>query len=270
MFRLLRINLPFIEALQYMPKYAKFLKDILKQKESLEELSTVPLNGEFSAVVLNKVPEKLPDLGVFTIPCLFGRDTSCQALADLGAYINLMLYSLFEKLGLGELTPTRMTLSLVDHLVKYLRGIIENLLVKVNGLVFLLDFVVLDLEADERVPIILGCPFLRTSRALVDVFDGKITLRAGDDSSVIPDMDPRLEHPRSVRFCLKKEREVASPREAMEFDKERGSVNQKFGEFGGVGDKRNMIEDEWSYRDAVSWRTMEFDHGRGISTWAAD
>ncbi|XP_076936947.1 uncharacterized protein LOC143604312 [Bidens hawaiensis] len=126
---LLRINLPFIEVLQHMPKYAKFLKDILKRKESLEELSTVPLNGECSAVVLNKVPEKLPGPGVFTIPCLFGRDTSCQALADLGASINLMPYSLFEKLGLGELTPTRMTLSLVDRSVKYPKGIIENLLV---------------------------------------------------------------------------------------------------------------------------------------------
>ncbi|XP_076926454.1 uncharacterized protein LOC143589624 [Bidens hawaiensis] len=95
MFRQLRINLPFIEALQHMPKYAKFLKDILKRKECLEELSTVPLNRECSAVVLNKVPEKLPDPGVFIVPCLFGRDTSCQALADLGASINLMPYSLF-------------------------------------------------------------------------------------------------------------------------------------------------------------------------------
>ncbi|XP_076903418.1 uncharacterized protein LOC143558468 [Bidens hawaiensis] len=141
MFRQLRINLPFIEVLQHMPKYAKFLKDILKQKESLKELSTVPLNGECSAVVLNKVLEKLPDPGVFIVPCLFGRDTSCQALADLGASINLMPYSLFEKLGLGELTPTRMTLSLADHSVKYPIGIVENLLVKVDGLVFPVDFV---------------------------------------------------------------------------------------------------------------------------------
>ncbi|XP_076883251.1 uncharacterized protein LOC143531965 [Bidens hawaiensis] len=136
MYRQLRINLPFIEVLQHMPKYAKFLKDILKRKESLEELSTVPLNGECSAVVLNKVSEKLPDPSVFTVPCLFGRDTSCQALADLGASINIMPYSLFENLGIGELTPTRMTLSLADRSVKYPRGIIENLLVKVDNLVF--------------------------------------------------------------------------------------------------------------------------------------
>ncbi|XP_076960028.1 uncharacterized protein LOC143636271 [Bidens hawaiensis] len=119
-----------------MPKYAKFLKDLLKQKESLEELLTVPLNGECSADVLNKVPEKLPDPGVFTVPCLFGKDTSCHALADLEASINLMPFSLFEKLGLGELTPTRMSLSLADRSVKYPRGIIENLLVKVDNLVF--------------------------------------------------------------------------------------------------------------------------------------
>ncbi|XP_076889626.1 uncharacterized protein LOC143540459 [Bidens hawaiensis] len=125
-----------------MPKYAKFLNDLLNRSESLEELSTVPLNGKCSAVVLNKVSEKLPDPGVFTIPCLFGRDTSFQALADLGSSINLMPYSLYEKLGLGELTPTRMSLSLADRLVKYPRGITENLLVKVDNLVFPIDFVV--------------------------------------------------------------------------------------------------------------------------------
>ncbi|XP_076929369.1 uncharacterized protein LOC143593701 [Bidens hawaiensis] len=156
-----------------MPSFKKIF--LFKCKESLEELSTISLNGECYNVVLNKVPEKLPDLGVFTFPCLFGRDTSCQALSDLGASINLMPYSLYEKLGLGEFTPTRMSLSLDDRSVKYPRGIIENLLVKVDNLVFPVDFVVLDMEANERVPIILGRPFLRNARALVDVFDGKIT-----------------------------------------------------------------------------------------------
>ncbi|XP_076931760.1 uncharacterized protein LOC143597020 [Bidens hawaiensis] len=159
MFRQLRINLPFIEALQHMSKYARFLKDLLKQKESLEELSAVPLNGECSAVVLNKVPEKLPDPGVFTFPCLFGRDTSCQALVDLGASINLMPYSLYEKLSLVELTPTRISLSLADRLVKYPRGIIENLLVKVDNLVFPIDFVVRSLlELATIVPLMLLNP----------------------------------------------------------------------------------------------------------------
>ncbi|XP_076954175.1 uncharacterized protein LOC143628471 [Bidens hawaiensis] len=125
--------------------------------------------GDCSAVVLNCVPEKLSDLSVFTIPVLFGSDAMSQALADLGASINLMPYSLYEKLELSELTPTRMSLSLADRSVKYPRGIIENLLVKVDKFVFPVDFVVLDMEADEKVPIILGRPFLRTAKALIDV-----------------------------------------------------------------------------------------------------
>ncbi|XP_021991407.1 uncharacterized protein LOC110888158 [Helianthus annuus] len=143
----------------------------------LGEVSNISLSGGCSAVVLNKVPEKLTDPGLFTIPCLFGSDTECRALADLGAGINLMPYSMYERLGLGELSPTRMSLSLADRSVKYPRGIIENLLVKVDKFVFPINFVVLDMEADEKVPIILGRPFLCTVKAIIDVFDGKITLQ---------------------------------------------------------------------------------------------
>ncbi|XP_022018954.1 uncharacterized protein LOC110918984 [Helianthus annuus] len=180
-FKQLKINLPFIEALQSMPKYAKFLKDLLRNKEKLGELLNVPLNGGCSAVVLHKLPEKLTNHGIFTIPCLFGSNTNTRALADLGASINLMPFSLYEKLDLGELSPTHITLSLADRSVKYPRGIVENLLVKVDKFVFPTDFVILDMEADERVPIILGRPFLRIAKALIDVYDGKITLRVGEE-----------------------------------------------------------------------------------------
>ncbi|XP_022024553.1 uncharacterized protein LOC110924883 [Helianthus annuus] len=195
MFTQLKINLPFIEALQCMPKYAKFLKDLLKSKERIGELSNIPLTGGCSVVVLNKLPEKLTDPGTFTIPCFFGGAvTPAHALADLGASINLLPFSLYERLGLGELTPTRMSLSLADRSVKYPRGIVENLLVKVDRFVFTVDFVVLDMEADERVPIILGRPFLRTAKAIIDVFDGKISLRAGDEI-VTFEIDRAMQHP---------------------------------------------------------------------------
>uniref|UniRef100_A0A251TV51 Putative retrotransposon gag domain, Ribonuclease H-like domain protein n=1 Tax=Helianthus annuus TaxID=4232 RepID=A0A251TV51_HELAN len=195
MFTQLKINLPFIEALQSMPKYAKFLKDLLKRKERIGELLNIPLTGGCSAVVLNKLPEKLTDPGTFTIPCFFGgAATPSHALADLGASINLMPFSLYERLGLGELTPTRMSLSLADRSVKYPRGVVENLLVKVDRFVFPVDFVVLDMEADERVPIILGRPFLRTAKAIIDVFDGKISLRAGDEV-VTFEIDRAMQHP---------------------------------------------------------------------------
>ncbi|XP_022019252.1 uncharacterized protein LOC110919288 [Helianthus annuus] len=125
---------------------------------------------------------------------LWGAVTPAHALADLGASINLMPFSLYERLGLGELTPTRMSLSLADRSVKYPRGIVENLLVKVDKFVFPVDFVVLDMEADERVPIILGRPFLRTAKAIIDVFDGKISLRAGDEI-VTFEIDRAMQHP---------------------------------------------------------------------------
>ncbi|XP_022032190.1 uncharacterized protein LOC110933268 [Helianthus annuus] len=167
MFKQLKINLPFIEALQSMPKYVKFLKDLLKRKDRIGELSNILLTGGCSAVVLNKLPEKLTDPGTFTIPCFFGRAVNpAHALADLGASINLMPFSLYEKLRLGELTPTRMSLSLADRSVKYPRGVIENLL-EVDKFVFPVDFVDLDMEADERVPIILGRPFLCTAKAVM-------------------------------------------------------------------------------------------------------
>ncbi|XP_076926001.1 uncharacterized protein LOC143589020 [Bidens hawaiensis] len=76
--------------LQHMPKYAKFLRDLLKRKDRLGEVSSIPLMGDCSAVVLNRVPEKLSDPSVFTIPVLFGSDAMSHALADLGASINLM------------------------------------------------------------------------------------------------------------------------------------------------------------------------------------
>ncbi|XP_021991882.1 uncharacterized protein LOC110888676 [Helianthus annuus] len=183
-FKQLKINLPLIEALKHMPKYAKFLKEILKGKDKLEELPNVSLNVECSAVVTNSLPEKLIDPGIFTIPCLFGGDVQNHALTDLGASINLMPYSFYEKLGLGDLKPTRMTLSLAYKTVKYPRGIVENLLVKVDKFVIPVNFVVLDMEADENIPLILGRPFLNTAKALIDVFLGTITLRAGEDSVV--------------------------------------------------------------------------------------
>ena len=114
----------------------------------------------------------MKDPGSFIIPCLIGDLPVEKALADLGASINLMLYSLFQKLNLGEPKPTRMSLQLADRSVKFPRGIIEDVLVKVENFIFPVDFVILDMEADTDVPLILGRPFLATARAIVDVADG--------------------------------------------------------------------------------------------------
>ena len=121
-----------------MPKYAKFLKELLSNKRKLEELSTVKLNEECLTIIQNKLPAKLKDPGSFTIPCLIGNLCVEKALADLGASINLMPYKLFKRLELGEPKPTRMSIQLADRSIKYPKGIIEDILVKVGKYIFFL------------------------------------------------------------------------------------------------------------------------------------
>ncbi|XP_075633464.1 uncharacterized protein LOC142605923 [Castanea sativa] len=180
-FKQLHINIPLIEALEQMPKYAKFFKDIISKKRKLEEHETVMLTEESSAILQKKLPPKLKDPGSFTIPCTIGKSYFDRALCDLGASINLMPFSIFRKLGLGEVKPTTISLQLADRSIKYPRGVIEDVLVKADKFIFLADFIVLDMDEDEEIPLILGRPFLATGRTLIDVQQGKLVLRVGED-----------------------------------------------------------------------------------------
>ncbi|XP_048234382.1 uncharacterized protein LOC107261349 [Ricinus communis] len=181
-FKQLHINLPFVEAISQMPRYAKFLKEILSNKRKFEDLASVTLNKECLVIFQNKLPEKKHDPGTFTILCVIGDLTISDALADLGPSINVMSYNLFAKLGLREPKPTRMSIQLADKSVKYPKGIVENVLVKVDKFIFPVDFVILDMDGESSVPLILGRPFLVTSRAIIDVCDGKLELRVGDET----------------------------------------------------------------------------------------
>ncbi|GJT91038.1 reverse transcriptase domain-containing protein [Tanacetum coccineum] len=148
----------------------------------MSELARTPLNENCSAVILNKLPKKLGDPGRFLIPCEFTGITTCNALADLGASINLMPYSVWNNLSLPELTPTCMTLELADRSITKPIGIAEDVFVNVGKFQFPADFVVVDFEPDPRVPLILGRCFLKTSHALIDVYEGEITLRVGKEA----------------------------------------------------------------------------------------
>ena len=168
-FKKLHINIPFADALEQMPSYVKFMKDILSQKRRLADFETVNLTEECSAILQRKLPQKLKDPGSFTIPCTIGNAIFERALCDLGASINLMPLSIFKRLGLGEARPTTITLQLADRSLKHPRGIIEDVLVKVDKFIFPADFIVLDMEEDKEILIILGRPFLATGRAMIDV-----------------------------------------------------------------------------------------------------
>ncbi|KAL7592789.1 uncharacterized protein LOC111911462 [Lactuca sativa] len=178
----LQINIPFIEAIAQMPKYAKFLKELLTNRRTMEEVKEIVLKENCSAAMLNKLPKKKGDSGSLTLPCQFGNLATIHALADSGASVNLMPYSFFKKLDLPKPRPIRMAIQLAKKTITFPRGICEDLLVKVDKFVFPADFIILDMEVDPQVPIILGRPLLNIESAIVDMRDSKLTLRVGEDS----------------------------------------------------------------------------------------
>ncbi|GJZ84016.1 reverse transcriptase domain-containing protein [Tanacetum coccineum] len=160
-FRDLHFELSFADALVHMPKFALMIKKLLSNKDKLIEITKTPMNANCSAF------------------------DNYLALADLGASINLMPLSIWKKLGLPDLTSTRMVLELADRTISKPLGIAENVFVKVGKFYFPVDFVILDFAADPRVPLILGRPFLSTAHALIDVYEGEIILRHDDQSLIL-------------------------------------------------------------------------------------
>ncbi|GJY14866.1 reverse transcriptase domain-containing protein [Tanacetum coccineum] len=184
MFKQLRLEIGLKDALIEMPKFNEWLSSLLRNKEKLKEIAITTVNAKCSAINMNKVPEKLKDLGKFLIPCALQELDRTSALADSGASINLLPHSICKQLGLGGFTPTRMTLELANHSVTHPMGIAQDVVVRVDGFTFLADFVVVNFEPDPRVSIILGRPFLHTAKALIDLYEEKLTLRVGSDELV--------------------------------------------------------------------------------------
>lgn len=174
------INIPLVEALEQMPNYVKFMKDILSKKRKMSEFEIVAMTKECSSILQNKLPQKLKDPGSFTLSCSIGNTYCGRALCDLGASINLMPLSLFEKLGIGEARPTTVMLQLADRSFVQPEGKIEDVLVRVDKFIFHLDFIILDYEADREVPIILGRSFLAIRKTLIDVQKGELTMRVNN------------------------------------------------------------------------------------------
>nr|GEW37337.1 reverse transcriptase domain-containing protein [Tanacetum cinerariifolium] len=189
-FRNLHFELSFADALLHMPKFALMFKSLLNNKEKLFELATTLVNENCSAVILKKLPEKLGGPDKFLIPCDFLEFDECLALANLGASINLMPLSIWKKLSLPEFTSTQMILELADRSTTRPAGITEDVFVKVGKFHFPIDFVVVDYVIDPRVPLILGRPFLRTGRALIDVYGEELTLRVDDEAITFKSGNP--------------------------------------------------------------------------------
>lgn len=194
----LSINATFLKSMAKIPNFAK---DVMTNCKELEKSSTILLNELCSVVIINEFPIKMGDPGRLTFPCEFDNFTSINALANLGARINVIPYSFYKRLGLPRLQDTEMTLRLVDHTITNPHGIIEDLLVKVGKFIFPVDFVVLNMKENDNLPIILGRPFLSTTRALVDTHDSKLTLRV-ENEEITFDMIQKVSNDKQINEML--------------------------------------------------------------------
>jgi hypothetical protein len=171
-FKQVQINISFLDAIQQVPSYAKFLKDLVMVKRKNNVPKKAFLTEQVSSILQCKLPIKYKDPGCPTISCTIGTNQIERALLDLGASVNLLPYSVYLQLGLGELKPTSMTLQLADRLVRRPRRIIEDVLIKVDKFYFPVDFIVIDTEpvhnVGSQIPFILGRPFLTTANALIN------------------------------------------------------------------------------------------------------
>ncbi|KAK4706807.1 hypothetical protein R3W88_033639 [Solanum pinnatisectum] len=173
MLKQLFINVPLIEALEKMPRYAKFMKDLVTKNRDVSFEDDDRLQ-HCSAIVTRSLLQKKEDHGAFTIPCTIGLLHFAKALCDLGASINLMSLSIYKKLCLGALKSIAMPLLMVGRTVKRTIVVLQDVLVNVESFIFLMDFLILYCEVDFEVPIILGRPFLATGHALVDMEKGQM------------------------------------------------------------------------------------------------
>ena len=182
--RQVKVNIPLLDMIKQVPTYAKFLKDLCTVKIGLNVNKKAFLLEQFNAIIQCKTPVKYKDLGCPTISVNIGGTCVEKALLDLGASVNLLPYSMYKQLGLGELKPTSITLSLVDRSIKIQKGTMEDVLIEVNKFYYPVDFVVLDIEPAATgvnyVPIILRRPFLATSNAIINCQNGFMQLSFGN------------------------------------------------------------------------------------------
>ncbi|XP_074267358.1 uncharacterized protein LOC141590688 [Silene latifolia] len=174
----MNVTIPFLDMITEIPSYGKFLKELVTLKKKNGEVQTINLSKECSAILThtNKLPNKLEDPGSFSIPCSIQGVAIKRALCDLGASVSLMPLSIFKRLDLGDLKPTRVSLQLADRSVKFPIGVIEDVPLVVGKLIIPCDFFVMDMPEDYNVPIILGRPCLATGGAMIDVKSGKLSL----------------------------------------------------------------------------------------------
>ncbi|KAM1084403.1 hypothetical protein ACFX19_023103 [Malus domestica] len=203
-FRKVQVNIPLLDAIKQVPRYAKFLKELCTSRRRISNKEVVQVSENVSAMLQRKLPPKCKDPGSFTIPCVIGKTKFEQCMLDLGASINVMPYSIYASMNLGELKNDSVIIQLADRSNAYPKGVLEDVLVQVGNLIFPADFYVLDMEDSPYstpLPILLGRPFMKTAQTKIDVAKGELTMEFGDEliKFKVPEY---VKNPNDVRSCF--------------------------------------------------------------------
>ncbi|CAN6554937.1 unnamed protein product [Malus baccata var. baccata] len=178
-FRKVQVNIPLLDAIKQVPRYAKFLKELCTTRKRMSTKEVVKVGENVSAILQRKLPPKCKDPGSFTIPCVIGNTRFESAMLDLGASINVMSYSIYASMNLGALKNDGVIIQSADRSNAYPKGVLEDVLVQVNHLVFPADFYVLEMDESDHapsLPILLGRPFMKTARTKIDVYSGTLSM----------------------------------------------------------------------------------------------
>ncbi|CAM8982831.1 unnamed protein product [Rhodiola kirilowii] len=197
LFSKVEINIPLLEAIKQIPRYSKFLKELCTNRRKGTQPDEELMSRNVSAVIQRKVPPKCDDPGTYTIPCTIGNIRLENCMLDLGASINVLPYSIYSCLRIGPLEPAGLTIQLADTSCKQPEGKIEDVLVQVGELVFPADFYVLKMENSsptDHAPILLGRPFLKTSKMKIDCDTGTLTMEV-EDERISFDIFRAMKHP---------------------------------------------------------------------------
>ncbi|KAM2067361.1 hypothetical protein ACFX1T_043700 [Malus domestica] len=202
-FRKVQVNIPLLDAIKQIPKYTKCLKKLCTTKKRFREKEVVQVSENVSAMIQRKLPPKCKDPGSFTIPCVIGNTRFKSAMLDLGASINVMPYSIYASMNLGKLKNDGVIIQLADRSNAYPKGVVEDVLVQVNHLIFPADFYVLEMDESDHAPslaILLGRPFMKTAQTKIDVAKGEVTMAFGGDMICFK-ISESIETSNVVRSC---------------------------------------------------------------------
>ncbi|KAM2501759.1 hypothetical protein ACFX1W_032403 [Malus domestica] len=203
-FRKVQVNIPLLDAIKQVPRYAKFLKELCTTRKRMSTKEVVKVGENVSAILQRKLPPKCKDPGSFTIPCVIGNTRFESAMLDLGASINVMPYSIYASMNLGVLKNDGVIIQLADRSNVYPKGVLEDVLVQVNHLIFSADFYVLEMDESDHtpsLPILLGRPFMKTARTKIDVCNGTLSMEF-DGEVVNFNLSDSIKYPSEDHSCF--------------------------------------------------------------------